>query len=761
MSKLIHMFKKLIQATNRSEIKEILRILTKENKGKWRLVGDRINYPTVHMASSPISAAIERITNAIDAQLESVALFSPEIVEDCKSPRDLVEKKYRIEGGYLTSLKPTGPKRKQLVEESGVSITLRDGNTQGTPTIDVTDNGIGVAKKEFPKTLLSLNERNKINKWYLMGRFGQGGSTTLRFSEYTVMISRRRHPNSGLDKQISFTIIKYREAKEGEKDGQYVYLVNQTDKLPYSIPAKGMGFDGGTLVRHINYEVGKKYFLDVYGHLETYLFDPVLPFWLREERSWETNRGQGRRIFGSRDRLNRTGIVEEKDEFVASLNHGKLGSIVIRYWVFNRGTQTKEKQTFVDPGNPIVVTYLGQTHAKLPRRILATDCRLPNLYKDLVVQIECDNLSDKGRRIVFTSTREIITDEGRRLLKDSLINTLPDELFDLDQKRQMEFLSEGLTKAKEELRRKLAEMINRIKPGTFKIPSGGSEKGHSRGKRRHKRRQDKPSLETRDFPTYIKIGNKQDPLKFSNAWIGTWIEVQSDAPDDFLTKFDATLELSEETKKFCQVVVKHKDFKGGRVYIKAGLIGDPPVGKTFPFGIILRFPPHNGVNEFCDSTNAIIVEPSTGGKNTKPPLDAPNIWPVNKGDAFWIENEWTDENIAEVREGKSIDIYVSLGNKWLMGTLTGSKYTSNQQEIVKNKYILNMAFYAYLQNKGLNDITRNGTESEPSLSAQNISEELLERIQQDSLEWSARTILTAITSERGFLKTSNEEIEME
>lgn len=740
----------LLNATKKKEVQQILRVLKDRYDGTWRLVGDRANFPTIQIASSPVSSVVERITNAIDAQLEAVALYSPEFVKECKSPRNLVQKKYEVEDGYLTSLGDARIKRRKLVKDAGIRVIMRDGDAEDTPTIDIIDKGIGVAREEFPDTLLSLNQDNKIYKWYLMGRFGQGGSTTYRFSQYTIMISRRRYAN-GLDDQISFTIVKYRDARVGEKDGQYVYLVSKSDNEPFSVPALNIDFEGGTLIRHMNYEFGKKYFLDIYGQMETYLFDPVLPFWLREERFWETNRGQRRSIFGSRDRLSRTPSVEEKDEFVASLDHGDIGNIFVRYWVFKKGTETKEKLTFIDPNNPIVVTYLGQAHAKLPRRILGSDCRLPYLYKDLVVQIDCDNITDKGRRTLFTSTREVVTEEGRRLLRDCLVNSLSEELSELDQKRQLEFLTEGVTKAKEDLQRKLVEMINRIRPGTFKMPSGNIGTGSVTRKKRRKRRRMKPPLDTKNFPTYIKITNKQDPLKFSNAWIGTWVEVESDAPDDFLSRFDAALELSEETQKFCRVKVKHKDFKGGRLYIKAGLIEEPAVGRTFPFCIRLKFAPHNGVEELSDSRNAIVVEPTPRGDDKKSGLDAPNIYEVKPEDAFWNENEWTEDNVAEVREGNSIDIYVSLGNKWLMGALIRSKYTEAQQNVLKSKYLLNMAFYAYLQKRGWNVLAKNGEEGN-SLSAQNLPEGLLEKIQQKSLEWTARTILTAITSEQAFSK---------
>jgi len=752
-SELKQLFLELMKVTKKVEIEKIIGILVEKYDAVWRLVGDRPNFATIQSASNPVSSIVERTTNAIDAQLEVDAMSSPSMIENCKSPRLFVERIYGIPGGYLTSLDDRKGKKEHLVEQAGICMTLRDGDTEETPTIEIADKGIGVARSEFPNTILSLNKDNKINKWYVMGRYGQGGSTTLRFSEYTVVFSRRRRSRHELESAISFTVAKYRESTESEKDGQWVYLVEKSDNLPFFISAEGVDFEGGTIVRHVNYNMARKYLLlDIYGFVETYLFDPVLPFWLKEERTWVSNPGDRRRMFGARDRLGRTDLVEEKDELVANLDHGDLGTIVIRYWLFKRGTQNKEKSTFIDPDEPIVINYLGQTHAKLPRRVLSYDCQLPNLYKDLVVQVECDGLTDKGRRTIFTSTREHITEQGRRLIIESLVNTLRDELSDLDEKRQLEFLSEGVTKAKADIRRKLAEMINRIKPGTFKVSTGGSGTAYIRLKKRKKRRirRSKPPLETKEFPTYIKIANKQEPLKFSKMWIGTWIEVQSDAPDGFLSKFGASLELAEDTQEFCRERFKHKDFRGGRLFMKAGLAGDPNVGTAFPFGLRMRVNDGTQNLEFKDTRDAIVVEPTHGGGEKKVPLDAPEIVWVAPGDPFWVEEEWTADNVAEVREKDSVVIYVSLGNKYLTGMLTSSKYTSTKQEVLKNKYLLNIAFYAYLQNKGLKDLEKK--EGSDQAQTQSISDTFIEKIRHESLEWAAKAILAAITSEQAFSK---------
>ena len=42
----------------------------------------------------------------------------------------------------------------------------------------------------MPHTILSLNESNKISKHYLVGAYGQGGSSTFTFSRLSVIACR-------------------------------------------------------------------------------------------------------------------------------------------------------------------------------------------------------------------------------------------------------------------------------------------------------------------------------------------------------------------------------------------------------------------------------------------------------------------------------------------------------------------------------------------------------------------------------------------
>lgn len=470
--------KKLLVAKGRDDIFFVLDTLHSLDGGKaisWRPLGDREgNFATVHLTANPEVSLIERITNGIDATFERLAEEKPEL-KLLRTPRDFSEKALGFKGGVIAdSIKR---RKKTAAVESGVDVILWDGDSPETPTIDITDKGVGLSNQEIPQTILSLNQSNKITKWYLMGRFGQGGSTTFAFSEFSVLISRKFSDSN----DFAFTIIKFQPPAQDEKDGKYVYLIRSEDRLPLSVRLEDnkvlSELNFNTVVRHINYKMGKQNLLSLYGKLQYYLFDPVLPFNLVNQQVG-AYRERLRRIYGSRDRLNRSDFVEYKSEIQVPPAELDYGTIVLRYWLFRKRTDPAQKMTFVDPDNPIVVTYYGQSHSVLQRRFLY-ECRLPYLQKDLVVQVDCDMVNDVGRRALFPSTRESITSEGSVIIKKVIVEILSNsrELRELNRQREEEFLSEGFNKEQDEMRRNLAEMINRILPGRIALRGDWSYRG--------------------------------------------------------------------------------------------------------------------------------------------------------------------------------------------------------------------------------------------------------------------------------------------
>ncbi len=430
-----------MKATTAQGIESVIRTVEGAHGGIWRDLGDReCNLPTVHISGNSSSSAVERITNSIDATLESQVAMRPELAA-CKSPRELVEKALDVPDGYLGRME--SKKRENLADLLGIVVTTLDGDTRETPTIDFRDTGIGLTAAEFPFTIVSLNRTNKIKKWYLMGRFGQGGSTTYRYCKYTIIISKKK---DDLNAATAFTVVRYKAPDAGERDGRYVYLVGP-DMLPFQVMASD-GFRPGTLVRHINFSLTKdSSYLRVYSIWEQFLFDPVLPFEYVEGREGP-NKSNMRRISGSRSRLANTDYLEFSDEHEVPLRTPSDGKIIIRYWLLKPEAGVDVVRTFVDPGNPLVVTYLGQTQDVLPRNLISNECKLGYLDRHLIIQVDCENLTDEGRRKFFTSTRERITEDGHALVTEAVVRTLleDEDLRSINESRKLELLKKSITK---------------------------------------------------------------------------------------------------------------------------------------------------------------------------------------------------------------------------------------------------------------------------------------------------------------------------
>jgi hypothetical protein len=100
------------------------------------------------------------------------------------------------------------------------------------------------------ETLLSLGRTDKADKPYLIGVFGQGGSSTYAASQYSLVVSRR--PTQFLDGKldgIGWTIVK-KIIPKGRRDPYYAYLASLPDGRVPSIAIKddtAKDFEPGTL----------------------------------------------------------------------------------------------------------------------------------------------------------------------------------------------------------------------------------------------------------------------------------------------------------------------------------------------------------------------------------------------------------------------------------------------------------------------------------------------------------------------------------
>lgn len=291
--------------------------LTKERVEKdFKFVGgNESNASNIDMLQEGEKGIVERITNAIDAVIErkkkdksiTTANNADKIVH-AAFPKYFDNKLKIINGENF---------RNNAYDASNqVVVAVNDGNKSTTPTFDIIDKGIGISGADFVKTILSLQGGNKIKseKNYLIGAFGQGGSTSLSFASATIIISK-------YNGQLYFTIVKAVELK-GYKNHSYIYLTDKNgaiNTLENDITTSECDYlqdffnsESGTLIRMVDAEITKK-FRDndvnkprsLGDYLNTELFGVGFPVFLIENRRWylSNEHVQNRHVYGGKLKL--------------------------------------------------------------------------------------------------------------------------------------------------------------------------------------------------------------------------------------------------------------------------------------------------------------------------------------------------------------------------------------------------------------------------------------------------------------------------
>lgn len=194
------------------------------------------NRGAVEVASDAGRSMIERVTNMLDAILE-LEHEKHGGTPTCRSPREAGSAWLGVP--QKDGLSALSKKQRQDLAARAI-VRLEPGEGSQSRLVTVIDRGIGIEPNRLEGTILSLNESNKIQKHYLAGTYGQGGSSTFAFCKYAVIVSRRH----GSDR-VGFTLVKYEDLPaENFKTGRYVLLVR--DDAPLEV-ASSMARSSATL----------------------------------------------------------------------------------------------------------------------------------------------------------------------------------------------------------------------------------------------------------------------------------------------------------------------------------------------------------------------------------------------------------------------------------------------------------------------------------------------------------------------------------
>jgi hypothetical protein len=277
----------------------------------WIPVGaERGNAGRIKQANQPVNPIAERTVNGMEAMIEMARqreLISDPTAAAPASPRDAVLRYFGLppldELPKLDSSetsKGIRAKARELARKLKVRLLFDKASREFTVSVD--DEGIGQTPEAIHSTLLSLGSTTKADKWYLIGVFGQGGSSAYAVSKYSWVVSRRA-PDllNGQSDGAGWTIIKHVFPK-GRRDDYFAYLAVSPDgRVPFvsADVADAAKIAHGTRFVHIGYDFGKggsAITRQLYTTLNHVLYNPILPFELYSGPTAAVIYGNGYRL---------------------------------------------------------------------------------------------------------------------------------------------------------------------------------------------------------------------------------------------------------------------------------------------------------------------------------------------------------------------------------------------------------------------------------------------------------------------------------
>lgn len=685
----------LLSANKVTEVTDVIGELSEARQVVWVPVGDNDNnLATINLGSDPAAGLIERITNAVDAVLDQKWHEQGEPAH-LLSPRDAVEEWYGVPNGRLSNLKDV--EKKDVAEMAdNVTVTFRDSERADRPTVDIRDYGTGLLAEDFAKTILSIKGNRKLRKLYLAGAFGQGGLSALAYSHYTVIVSRGHGLSLRDIPPVAVTIVRFNPGNvRVDKHGMYEYAIDHATGQPFTFDVPARDFAPGTLVRHVSMEFSKyKNILTAptgspWWLVHNYLFDPILPFRIEEQRD-NNVKGSRRMVTGNHRLL----TVGKNTEYTrnATLTF-RDGSVTISWWVLDaEGEQARNRITqYAQVSKPIIITYNGQKQGDLPNTVIKVDLRLPYLDRYIIVHVDCDQLDHESRRQLFPTTRENIRDSAigddlRRLVVETL--EADPELKRLDRERKQRYTRQVDSQSVENIRRRLAARVRSVvlagaggtSPRTQ--PPEGTAEPHVL-----------PPIPVQSPPTLLEVTSPNPRRLYAGKSFTLRFRTDADPnlfanPDTFIAVIDPP--------SFGQYSGTTNVREGyGTAHFRA--TEELDLGTVAQITLEVR--PRRATSLRATAVLEVVALPeaASGGEGKVP---TPNINPqwVTERDLFWKDNNWTDKSVAKViQEAEGVDIFVSADNRRLNQLIVRAQRKDLATvESVKAFYLEHLSYHTLL-----------------------------------------------------------------
>jgi len=466
-----------------------------EDPTVWRDYGDVENNWGIggNQQSLAEAALVEKIVNSVDARLINECLergIDPKGPDAPKSIREAVSRFF--EGGTGKKMSTGGSVEdwsEDKIREMAQGITLCSTGTKPIMNLTISDCGEGQTPRKLPTTILSLSKSNKMYIPFVQGQFNQGGTGALRFcgkNKIQLVISRRNPKLLGPDRDEDdsswgFTVVRRERPAGGRRNSIYTYLApagvgyvhteRKGEVLSFSAPSLKIYPDKdspygreaiyGSAIKLFDYQyLGERSNIirgrSILSRLDLLMPEIALPIRLYEFRKSEGGKylDPGSRettLSGLRRRLNNTPNVEKG--FPITIPFSPAGELLYAtvYAFKPAGTARDDEEVDEDAGNPkkkklggliryrkregVLFVRNGQTQGTLPKDFFRRDTmKLKTLAEDLLVFVECDQMSDDVREDLFMPSRDRLTEND---FKGELIDGLEQALRNDDILRQL------------------------------------------------------------------------------------------------------------------------------------------------------------------------------------------------------------------------------------------------------------------------------------------------------------------------------------
>ena len=730
MTKTMRMRNLCIKLAKSNRADGVKNILIKEgywdDESYWRDFGDIANnFQTIGgQQSSALRAQIEKTQNMGDSILISKVIeagIDPNNKDEAPSSvKEAMEKYLGVPNGDIFQL--DDKQANKLADKCGGMVVTGDNIN---PTYTLFDFGEGQEPENFPTTFCGISQSNKVNMFFVQGKYCAGGTGALRFVKDSIqLIISRRSPNlkeANASNDIGFTVTRKFPAGDSRRNPPFKYLVIDS-KIP-SFPAEPLkilpklnstnpferDWEYGAFIKLYDFDIGStirsKGNLDLSRRLSVMVPNPVFPLRIYERRKVKANSPETT-MSGLQYRLedDRADNVEEDSPFGIEFTVDKQ---VFKGEIYVLKNSIKKRQLRRWHGeHGLLYVVNGQVNGFQRNSIYRRKSVGLNYIADkIITMIDCSQMDADHASEFFMTDRERVADSPfSRKVEEEIEFQLKIHggLKRIQEKHRSEFVKNEL--ADNQTLNKIMEKLLKNSPTLKNIFITGQKISSQDGPKT-----DKDEWKPNKFPSYFKLHKKHKksskkaprPVQMKRKANFTFT---TDAPNDYLSRtidpgsydFFINDEIVENRPSLSgsngvwhlNIDINESEYEINTLLKCAIEISDVDKPDSLKETFYVKTVPFVQSDGGGNGGSSEAGGKKKGKKSSSASYDIPVPHEVTKDQ--WDDHDWGKEDAFRyLLTEKSVDIFVNMDNVYLKNELRSAK-NKDDQEVIKNQFKLGL-----------------------------------------------------------------------